>query len=513
LKSKASSKVSVEMTKNIHQVTTELIPAIKVIFELGFIPKEEEIVEFDEATYRLAQSHGEEFERPLYQILSRELHDSQIPKNVLQADEVGKLKQGIHFFADYAQEHHLLDEDDETILKHAAQNLPRMLAMGTEFERPLLKIAERYEKIQTPQEEMINFLEKAAGENEIIQFNLEDEQGVKREEIIAPTAEKGRHELEGKRMSYKAFKQFAFEQLSDIFKGDEYTVEEEISRRTDEDAYEVIRVWDEVAKVRKGKGLRVSTFYQDYALGKSLEDIILSMVDDIKEDEGLAGQLEIPDVLNFERSKDKIIVRPLNFKKNEQLLKDYLYQRHGDIALVIYMIAANSELGLATAKVGKEAIEEWGITEALAFDWAITNTQNLFEPYVVPAESLQAEILPEDYPDKHKYFMRPDCIIEKSRAGSYHFFLDGNINAATAVFYPDVLKRFSALVDDDLYIVIASMSFIGVHERKSISLSTLRKMAIKEKTNPYADPAEFLSDGVYHYSRRDDRLALMYHKI
>ena len=153
------------------------------------------------------------------------------------------------------------------------------------------------------------------------------------------------------------------------------------------------------------------------------------------------------------------------------------------------------------------------MTEKEVFDWAIKNTQNLFTPYVVPMDVIQTGISPYDYPDEHKYFMRPDFILEKSCTGSYHFFLEGNINAATAVFYQGVLKKFSEIVNDDLYIVIASMSFVVIHERKSISLGDLKKRALREKTNPYANPAEFLSDGVYHYSRRDDRLALMYHKI
>ena len=501
--------ISIIMTEKIHQVVTELTPAIHAVFQLGFIPKEGEIVEFDEKLYRLAQNHLGEINQPLYQVLPRNPNVLSSEINMLEIDDVDKLLQGIHFFADYAKENQLLGESDEVILKHAAENLPRTLAEGTPFEQPLLKIAKRYEKTQTAKNEWMDFLEKTAGEGEIIKIRQKDEHGVKRDEIIAPTVEKT---YEDNRMNYSAFKQFALKELTEIFKEDKYEVVEAITRETDEDAHEVIRIWEKTADGSHGQGLRISSFYEDYALGKPLEEIILSMAEIIKKGDPIK-QIGIVDLLDFEKAKDTIIIRPLNFKKNQQMLESYVYKRHGDIALVIYATLAEHLPGLATTKVPKSMIKNWQMSEEAVFDWAIKNTHRLFPPYIVPLEAIQSGIHPEAYPAKHKYFMNPDFILEKSHIGGYHLFLEGNINAATAVFYHDALKKIAQIVGDDLYLIIASMSFVVIHEKKSITFGNLKKIALEEKTNPYADPAEFLSDGVYHYCKREDRLSLMYHKI
>ena len=499
---------NVTMTAKMMSVMTELIPAIQAIFELGCFPTKDKIVEFDEEMYRLAETRIENFEKPLYHVRSGKENIANQPVNTFRAHELRLLEKGLAFFNDYIEKNKLQNESDDSVLKHASENLPRLITTGTPYERPLLKLATGNEKSQTEREEIMTFLAQLTGENEneMIKVVHKDADGIEREEIIAPTIETTSRE---KRLNFKKFKKATLRRLTEFFKDEAYKVTEEIARKNDDTAYEVIRVSSPMKKI--GIGLAINDYYKRYASGETFEATISAMVADVTKNEDVVGKIEIPEQ-SFESLKDKIIVRPLNFKNNQQMLDDYVYQRHGDIALVIYMALANN-ISFATAKIHKKTVEQWDMSEKELFDWAITNTQNLYPPYLIPSDFLITGKTPETYPAINKYFMNPDFIFEKSKNGSYHLFLDVNVNAATAVFYDGTLKKIAELVNDDLYLVIASMSFVVVHESKTISLARLKRVAMEEKSSPHADPAEFLSDGVYHYSRRTGRLELMYHKI
>jgi hypothetical protein len=216
------------------------------------------------------------------------------------------------------------------------------------------------------------------------------------------------------------------------------------------------------------------------------------------------GKLRYEDLCDFDNIKDSIIVRPLNYQANISALRNYMYRRTGDVALVIYAVLDCDENGLTTTKMDCKIISEWNMPEADIFDLALDNTACLFRPYVVPLDVLVAGTMPEDYPAEKKYFMEPGFQLEESRRGAYNLFLENNRNAATAVFCKGTLRRLSALINDDLYIILASMSYATVHPQSRFSLRGLRQTAKDEKHNPYADPAEFLSDRVYLYSRKDD---------
>jgi hypothetical protein len=119
-------------------------------------------------------------------------------------------------------------------------------------------------------------------------------------------------------------------------------------------------------------------------------------------------------------------------------------------------------------------------------------------------DAIIAGIAQEEYPAENKFFMEHGFKLEESRIGAYNLFLENNINAATAAFYKGALKRLSEILDDDLYVVLASVSCAVVHVKSRFTLRGLRQTAKDERRNPYADPREFLSDRVYLYSRKDD---------
>ena len=85
---------------------------------------------------------------------------------------------------------------------------------------------------------------------------------------------------------------------------------------------------------------------------------------------------EIGDVIDqYEMVKDRLILRPLNYTDNKYVLKKIAYRQVGDMALVLYLVVADTEeFGLNTTKVPREVMELWGKTEEEVFENALINT-------------------------------------------------------------------------------------------------------------------------------------------
>ena len=60
-------------------------------------------------------------------------------------------------------------------------------------------------------------------------------------------------------------------------------------------------------------------------------------------------------ITDYEFIRNRLIVRPINFTDNKYELKDCVYKKIGDIALVLYVLLYDDEkMGLGTVKAQKD---------------------------------------------------------------------------------------------------------------------------------------------------------------
>ena len=511
-------KLNVSMTKNANKVVLELLPSIQAIFQLGFIPSNNEIVELDEETYEAFERQmGETVTGRLYTIQPTNPKYEQIDKdtgkkvmNIIRDDEFNKLRMGVKFFEKYARDNNIATGGSDFILKHAAKNLPSTLTKDSPFEQPKLKLLNSSKAKRTDQEEMMNFVYSLMEEEDRISFEIIDEKGVVREEAFSPTAAKA---FDGDKMSFDEFKVYIMQCLSKIFADEKYKVIEDLRFTADNTAYEVIRIETKNEfGVTFGNGFRVSPFYHDYSIGKPIDGIIEEMLEVIEDGGQLEGQFnELAKLDSFESMKDRLIVRPLNYQANKETLKDYLYRVNGDIAIVIYTTieTAGNDDAFVTAKIAKVSIDKWGITEDEVFDWALQNTRDKYKPFIIPMGDIVAGTKVSDvekFPSKNKYFMDEDFELKKSFNHAYMLRLEVNPNSSTAVFLTGVSKRLSEVLNDDLYFVLTSTNFSIIHTKSQHKLKDVLEMAENDRKSAYADKENFLSEGIYYYDRNKDTL-------
>lgn len=212
---------------------------------------------------------------------------------------------------------------------------------------------------------------------------------------------------------------------------------------------------------------------------------------------------EIGDVIDqYEMVKDRLILRPLNYTDNKYVLKKFVYHQVGDMALVLYLVVADTkELGLNTTKVPREVMELWGKTEEEVFENALINTNVRSVPrmYNSPAES--------DHP---KYQTGAYMSLgAKSRLAtgmnSTVFTTYPSLNGAISFWYPGVKEKLAELAGGDFYVAFTGIHDFHIHPVNSTTpkevLDRLKQM------NRYMNGKdEILSRKVYRYQAESGEL-------
>ena len=122
---------------NLHEMFFETLPAMATIFELGFIPEEDDIHELTPEMYTLYQSKGGDISMRLYTIVP------QSEKNRATHNEIGllteyelpKLWKGVAAIRQHAKRAGCKSENSDDILMAAASVLPSVFSEKSKFAR------------------------------------------------------------------------------------------------------------------------------------------------------------------------------------------------------------------------------------------------------------------------------------------------------------------------------------------------------------------------------------------
>ena len=202
--------------------------------------------------------------------------------------------------------------------------------------------------------------------------------------------------------------------------------------------------------------------------------------------------------------KDKLFIRPLNFKDHQYELKDHIYRRIGDMVLVLYILASDENDGkrhdVLSIKVPKPSMQAWGIAEEEVWENAMINTYIMAPPriYLNPMDIVN--------PPYHRgAFMALNSDITSLPPLTVPTVTTtAQINGAIAMFYPGVMKRIAELFGDDYYIAFTGTSEARLHKKGTIQPRTIL-MRLKQMNKAF-DPSETLSNKVYLYETANQEL-------
>ena len=216
------------------------------------------------------------------------------------------------------------------------------------------------------------------------------------------------------------------------------------------------------------------------------------------------GIIDLLEKNEYAPIKDKLFIRPLNFKDHQYELKDHIYRRIGDMVLVLYILASDENDGkrhdVLSIKVPKPSMQAWGIAEEEVWENAMINTYIMAPPriYLNPMDIVN--------PPYHRgAFMALNSDITSLPPLTVPTVTTtAQINGAIAMFYPGVMKRIAELFGDDYYIAFTGTSEARLHKKGTIQPRTIL-MRLKQMNKAF-DPSETLSNKVYLYETANQEL-------
>lgn len=289
---------------------------------------------------------------------------------------------------------------------------------------------------------------------------------------------------------------------------------EEVERRVKEKikGNETITVYIHTAvknngKERKGitvseKGIHISPtiyleeYFQQFQEGKPIEKIvekILQLYEEVK----CSHPCEESLLQNYEELKGKFACKLIHRGKNEKLLNDIPYVPWMDLAIVVFVLLEVSPYGTATVLVRKEHLEIWGLTEAQLFDEAKKNTPILLPYQFCPMRKLLRKICPY-------------AVDEGEEEEESLYVLSNKLRSfgAASMLYEGILEKVGQKLGENYYILPSSIhEVIVVPESKSPVKQDLEEM-VREINETQVEEEEVLSDRVYYFSRKENRLFL-----
>ena len=205
----------------------------------------------------------------------------------------------------------------------------------------------------------------------------------------------------------------------------------------------------------------------------------------------------------YANARENLFIRPV--RAGDRRLEQSIYRIVGDIALVLYMEIGSSDETLTSIRVGRNMLDQWGLSEEEVFRDAMTVTMSGHPPRSFDLELLLSSC--------GSFFAGFPFMEAKSwnysGTGGICISTDDHMNGAVALFYPGVAKKIGELLDSDFLVAFTSIHEGMVHRINEIPVSDLAAIladTIREST-PEKD---ILTYSIYRYSRERDELGIIH---
>ena len=241
--------------------------------------------------------------------------------------------------------------------------------------------------------------------------------------------------------------------------------------------------------------------YQEY--GWKRVDFIVS--ENIKLASFYSSDEIMKNITDYEFIRNRLIVRPINFTDNKYELKDCVYKKIGDIALVLYVLLYDDEkMGLGTVKAQKAFIDKWEKDYGEIWEDALRNT-NVWAP---PRMYMRAEDL-MDPPYTQGAFMAFGYKLEKiNPLFAPTITTVKKKNGAIAMFYPGVLEKLAEICGGSYYVSFTSIHDVRIHPVSTVQPRRILR-SLKDVNKMFNQASDILSRQIFVYDNEKKELKPM----
>ena len=190
---------------------------------------------------------------------------------------------------------------------------------------------------------------------------------------------------------------------------------------------------------------------------------------------------------DYERIKDQLILRPLNYSLHIQDLRGCVYRKVNDFVLCLYQVLADTEHNLTTSKIKRSDLEKWGMEEDDVIHNALENTARLYPPCVYDQRTRKEENLLE------KEFTKADITFHAPHNDLITLSTFRSTNGAVALFYPGVMEKLMKVMGGPFQAVFMNTNDVMIFDKEDRAAYSFVKTAQQGNTGM----GEMLSGKIY----------------
>lgn len=237
----------------------------------------------------------------------------------------------------------------------------------------------------------------------------------------------------------------------------------------------------------------LESFYEEFEKGRDISDITSHIVrlynsTRVKED------IDMGFFMDFNIARNHICYKLINHASNEKSLKNIPHIPFLDLSIVFICHMDISDDQNGSILISNEHMKMWKADTRTLYRSALLNTPRLLPAQITEMGELIRSLAAEENAAPSPAF--PMYIMSNN----------SRILGATAILYPDALKKAAQMLSDDLYIIPSSIhEVILVPYKDSPEPDELNKI-IGEVNKTAVEDSEYLSDHCYYYSQKDDQI-------
>ncbi len=259
-----------------------------------------------------------------------------------------------------------------------------------------------------------------------------------------------------------------------------------------------------------GPNIYLNAFYDSYQLGKPIQTIM----EEIIECHNRAmeeNRIDVVDVCDFNAVKDRIVVRLVNYEKNQVQLEECPHKRYLDFAITFRYLVNKDTAGLASSLIQNKEFEQWNINIDDLYHIALFNTMREFPWQMESLTSVVFDCLAEYLPEKHAEEIKErmeELDRMEAKIPMYVLTNDVGLNGATCLLYDNVIRNFSVVHECNLYILPSSVhEVILVLETEDTNTDVLQEIVVDANCSAVG-LIDLLSDNIYYYDREIDEISI-----
>lgn len=237
-------------------------------------------------------------------------------------------------------------------------------------------------------------------------------------------------------------------------------------------------------------------YYQQYKKGTDLSAIYQEILTAYREN-CPTENIDISFFTEYEKVKDHIIFKLVNYERNRELLTRIPHYRFLDLAIVFCCLINADNEGCATILIHNHHLPFWNIDKEDLYTLSMANTPKLLS-YDLKNMSEVLKGLFDDSPFDLACNPVPMYVLSNQ----------SKLNGSGCILYHDLLRSFAHKLECDLYILPSSVHevlLIPAYEKgSSMELSEM----VQEVNATQLANEEILSDHVYYYSRETNQLSM-----